>query len=264
MEVVISVVIASILTLTLAILVATQSRFFLRADDEAMAARSVRALFDGMGTDLRGIETGGIISAAGDAVSVRTEEWSAVVCGPAPGGGADLFIYHRVQGPNLQPGWRGVAFSELNVDSVVHRDGFQPRVQTSTQARNRCRATGADPGRVEPRRSFQLATGWSQEVGGTPQRGTVVRLYGRVTYSIRVAASDSTESSIHRNGQEFVTPIASGAAFGYRLADGSVRDSVAAADLDQIRSVRLTGTALGANGRSPGLPFTYETALRGR
>ena len=48
-----------------------------------------------------------------------------------------------------------------------------------------------------------------------------------------------------RNSQELVSPFDSGARFQYVLADGSVVSSVAPAQFDQLRMIRIEATAIG-------------------
>ena len=95
-----------------------------------------------------------------------------------------------------------------------------------------------------------------------PAPGSVARVYGRLTYAIHASDAESATVSIRRNGQEFVSPLESGAAFEYRLSDGAIQARVASGDLSRVREVRLIGAAIGRNGRAAGRRVLYTMSLR--
>ena len=242
-------------------LLGSQSRFHLRNEDAIQASQIARALADGMGAEIRSAGPGDLLLATRDTVSLRVVVLSAVVCDTVSSGSIDLFAYDSIAA-NLQSGWRGTAFSEPYSADWVYADGFTPVSSVSAAAETACRAAGADRANRMPTRWFRRTSGWNGGFGTTPVPGSLARVYGRLTYAIRRSGSEAGTVSIRRNGQEFVSPLELGAAFEYRLSSGAIQAGVAPADLSRVREVRLTGTAIGRNGRAAGRRVVYAMSLR--
>ncbi len=242
-------------------LVASQSRFHLRNEDAIQASQIARALSDGMGAEIRGAGPGDLLLATSDTVSVRVDVLRAVVCGSASGGSLDLFAYDSIAA-NLQAAWRGTALSGPYRATWIYADGFTPASGVSTAAETACRAAGADRANRVSTRWFRRTSGWSGGFAAMPAPGSLARVYGRLTYAIHPSDSEPGRVSIRRNGQEFVSPLESGAAFEYRLSSGAVQARVAPGDLSRVREVRLIGTGIGRNRRTAGRRVVYAMSLR--
>lgn len=242
-------------------LLASQSRFHLRNEDAIQASQIARALSEGMGAEIRGAGPGDLLRATPDTVSVRVDVLKAVVCDTVSGGSIDLFAYDSTAA-NLQSGWRGTALSGPYSAAWVYADGFTPASSVSTAAETACRAAGADRANRLSTRWFRRTSGWSGGFAAMPAPGSLARVYGRLTYAIHSSDAESGTVSIRRNGQEFVSPLESGAAFEYRLSSGAIQARVAPGDLSRVREVRLTGTGVGRNGRAAGRRIVYAMSLR--
>lgn len=242
-------------------MLASQSRFHLRNEDAIQASQIARALSDGMGAEIRSAGPGDLLLATPDTVSIRLDVLKAVVCGAASGGSIDLFAYDSIAA-NLHSGWRGTALSGPYAAAWVYADGFTPASSVSSAAETACRAAGADRANRMSNRWFRRTSGWSGGFAAMPAPGSLARVYGRLTYAIRPSDSEPGTVSIRRNGQEFVSPLQSGTAFEYRLSSGAIQAAVAPGDLSRVREVRLTGTAIGRNGRAAGRRVVYAMSLR--
>lgn len=253
---------ASLLGGLFIVLLTSQSHFHLRNEDAVHASQVVRALADGMGAEIRGASPADLILARPDTVALRFDVLRAVVCDTVGGGAADLFAFDSVPATNLRSTWRGTAVSGPYSPDWVYADGFTPISAVSVAAEATCRAAGADSANQAPSRSFRRVSDWSGGFADTPGRGSRARVYGRLTYAIRPSSSNPGMLSVRRDGEEFLTPLESGAAFEYGLADGTIRTSVTAGDLLRVRQVRFIGTAGGRNGRGKGRELIYVIPLR--
>lgn len=261
-EMLVALAVASLVGGVLIGILASQSRFHLRNEDAVHASQIARALADGMGAEIRGASPADLLLATPDTLSLRVDVLRAVVCDTADGGAADLFAFDSVAATNLRSSWRGTAVSGPYSADWVYADGFTPTPIVSAAAEAACRATGADPADQMPAKWFRRASGWGGGFATAPEPGSLARVYGRLTYAIRSSTSDPGAISVRRNGQEFVAPLEAGAAFEYRLSDGTVRRSVAAGDLPRVRQVRFIGRALGRNGRGAGRQVVYVMPFR--
>lgn len=261
-ELLVALTVASILGALLLALLWSQSRFHLRNEDGLQAAQTARALFDGMGAEIRGVGPGDLMLAAPDTVSIRVAVLRAVVCDSVGPGAADLFVYDSVPATNLRSPWRGTAYSEPYSGIFRYGDGFTPAAVVSAPAEVSCRAAGADRAGLADPRSFRRTSGWTGPFGATPRRGSLASIYGRVTWAIRASSTPPGTVSVRRNGQEFATRLAPGAGFEYAMADGTIRANVGAADLARVRAVRLLATALGRNGLADGRRIVYAMPFR--
>lgn len=259
---------ASLLAGTLLALIWSQSRFHLRNEDGLQTARTSRALLDGMGAEIRAAGPGDLIRAAPDTVSIRLAILKGVVCDSLGSGGADVFVYDSVRATNLRSSWRGTAWARPYAAGPSgnagfrYADGFKPTSATSAVAATTCRAAGADSANQVSAKWFRRTSGWSGAFQTTPGPGSIMTVYGRVTYAIRSSTAHSGTVSIRRNGQEFATFLTPSAAFEYVLADGTVRSQVADSVLARVREVRLQATAMGRNRLGAQRPFVYAMPFR--
>lgn len=241
-------------------LLGSQSAFHLRNEDAIQALQITRALSDGPGAEIRGAGPGDLLLATPDTVSIRVDVLRAVVCDTASGS-IDLFVYDSIAA-NPHPGWRGTAISGPYSATWIYADGFTPVSSVSAAAETGCRAAGADRANRMPTRWFRRTSGWSGGLAARLVPGSLARLYGRLTYAIHRSDSEPGTVSIRRNGQTFVSPLEPGTAFEYRLSGGATQARVAPGDLSRVREVRLTGTAIGRNGRATGRRVVYALSLR--
>ena len=261
-EMLVALVGASLLGGVLIALLWSQSRFHLRNEDGLQAAQTMRALFDGMGAEIRAAGPGDLVRATPDTVSVRLPVLRAVVCDSVGPGRADIFVYDSVRATNLRSSWRGTAWLRPYGAGTRYADGFTPTSVRSAAARAACRAAGADRAGAATAKWFRRASGWGSGFGATPGRGSLAWIYGRVTYAIRASTTQSGTASLRRNGQEFAASLTSAAAFAYVLDDGTVQARVAASDLARVREVRLVATVRGRNRVEDLREITYAMSFR--
>lgn len=252
---------AGILITTLGSLVVSQSRFQMRNDDAVHAEQTARALFDGMVGELRGAAPSDLLLATPDSVALRFDVLRAVVCEVSGVDAADLFVYDSVAAPNVPSSFRGVAVSGPYEPTFAYADGYRPGSSVSGATEAVCRTNGADLGGTAPTASFRRTNGWSAVFGAVPERGSVVRVYGSLTYSLSKAIRPG-ELAVRRNGQEFATPLASGARFEFGMVDGSTVSRVATSSLKDVRDVRLVASTVGRNRTGAGRSLVFEAALR--
>ncbi|MDE2663179.1 MAG: prepilin-type N-terminal cleavage/methylation domain-containing protein [Gemmatimonadota bacterium] len=259
-EMLVALTAAGLLIALLIGLLGSQSAFHLRNEDTIQASQITRALSDGPGAEIRGAGPGDLLVATHDTVSIRVDMLRAVVC-RSGSGSIDLFVYDSIAA-NPQPRWRGTAFSGPYSATWAYADGLTLVSGVSAAAETACRAAGADRANRMPTRWFRRAGGWGRGLAPMPVPGSLARVYGRVTYAIHPSDSEPRTVSIRRNGQEFASPLEPGAAFEYRLSSGAIQADVAPGDLPRVREVRLTGTAIGRNGRAVGRQVVYAISLR--
>lgn len=255
-EVLITVVVASILGGALMSLVIGQQRFYARSDNEVLAQQNIRAAVDLMAAELRMAAPGDIMLAATDSVTIRFDLLRGVVCAGGSGS-TNIFAYDSVGTANLTSGIVGTAFSGPYDSAFVYDDGFTGTVSGSHSAsRTVCQTNGAPMS--EPLSAFRLVSGWTT----TPPRGSLVRWYGTLTYAFAPSATDAGSQAIWRNGQELVTPFEAGARFWYVMQDGSVQGSVSGGSLTDIREIRIAATATGQGPFQARRPVVYDVPLR--
>ena len=261
-EVLVALAGASLLGGAVAGLLTSQTRFHAQNDDAVLAEETVRALFDGMVAELRGVGAGDLLLATPDSVAVRFDVLRAVVCDTLPGGVAYLFVYDSIAAPNVPRGFRGTAYSGPYDAPFVYADGFTPTSTSTGAAEATCRANGADPLRIAPGSSFRRTSGWGAAFGVTPPRGSVARIYGTLTYSLVGSSSRSGALAVRRNGQEFATPLGPVSRFEYEMSDGTTQGRVGTGNLIDVRQVRLVARAIGRSPIGAGRQLVYEATLR--
>lgn len=255
-EVLITVVVAGVLSAALMSLVNGQQRFYSRSDNQVLAQQNIRTAVDLMAAELRMASPEDIVTATSDRVAVRFDLVRGVVCGGGSGS-THVYAYDSIGNANLTGGIVGTAYSGPYDSAFVYADGFTGTVTGSDPASETlCKANGAPT--TAPRSAFRLVSGWAT----TPPRGSLVRWYGTLTYAFAASATDAGARAIRRNGQELVTPFETGARFWYVMSDGSVQGSVSAGSLTDIREIRIAATATGRGPFQARRPVVHDVPLR--
>ncbi len=241
-EVLIAITVATVLGAGILTLVLGQNRFYGHNDDAIYAEQSLRAAMDLMASELRMASPDDILAAEPDSVSVRFDLMRAVVCA-VNAGEVDLFVYDSVSNANLPAGFRGTAVSDPYSEDFLYDNAFDASGAQSGGAQTSCGNRGAPTG--EPLRNYRRVDGWPSTLAAATDTGSVVRVYGRLTY--RFDDSDFVDSglAVWRNTQELVSPFDEDAAFQYVMADGSVQSAVSPADFEDVRIIRIDVTAMG-------------------
>lgn len=243
-EVLITIVVAGVLGAALMGLVLGQQRFYGHSDDTIVAQQNLRAAMDLMATELRMASPTDIMVAQSDSVVVRFDILRAVVCSVTGANQAAVLVYDSVASANLPAGFRGTAYSGAYDSAFVYGNGFTPTSNATGTARTICTNNGAPS--TYPNSAYRSTSGWSSQFGTVPDRGSLVRWYGRLAYSFSPSTSNNGDA-LWRNAQELVTPFESGARFTYLMANGSVQTNVGAGQLANIRQIRVVATATGDN-----------------
>lgn len=241
-EYLVATVLATIIGGAVLSLILSQNRFYARHAEYLRARQLVRATGDLVAGELRMAGPGDLLAADADSVSVRFDVSRGVVCGATPAlDEATVFVFDSVTNANLPGGTLGYAVSAPSDSGFVYDDGWAPAVDLSAAAKTTCIDRGA---RDHPESwRYRILTGWSSSaLGGTPEPGSLLRKYGRLTYRFD-PSSFGSGTALWRNDQELVAPFESGAAFSYVLAGGDTVSSPGS--LADVRAVRLTATAVG-------------------
>ncbi|MFQ5890055.1 MAG: PilW family protein [Gemmatimonadota bacterium] len=262
-EMLIAIVITGVLGAAVMSLLLSQNRFYGKNDDVIYAQQSLRAAVDLMSAELRMASPGDLLAATPDSVSFRFDVLRAVVCDSTGADEATLFVYDSVSNANLVTGFSGTAYSGPYDSAFVYADGWTG-VVGSTGATPKATCTGLGAPATSADVYYRTVTGWQGNFAqGVPDRGSLVREYGRLTY--RFASSGfGTGQALWRGSQELVSPFQNGAAFSYVMADSTVQSTVAVAAFPNVRSVRVTAVALGdqANRFNVQRSIQYDIPLR--
>jgi prepilin-type N-terminal cleavage/methylation domain-containing protein len=261
-EVVTVLVISAVLGGALTSLVVSQQRFYSRSDDLVLAQQSLRSSVDLMASELRMAGPGDVLLATPDSVAVRFDLLRAVVCDTLGGDDVGLFVYDSVTNANVPSRFRGTAWSSPWADGFAYADGVTPSWAADATVESTCLANGARPQGTPAPDRFRRASGWTAGFGQTPERGSIVRWYGRLSYRLGRSTSVGGADALWRNGQELVAPFERGGAFEYVLADGTVVGSVGTTSLPEIRAIRIAVTATGRGPFGARRPVTYDIPLR--
>jgi hypothetical protein len=172
---------------------------------------------------------------------------------------AVVFVYDSVAAANLPAGFRGVAISPPADSTWAFADGAALVVlDTGSGPRAICAGAGA-PAAAPDNRYRRLAGFGSAFRAGAPPRGTLLRFYGRLTFSFTIGRG---LSSLRRNSQELATPFG-GTAFSYHLSDGSVDSAPATGRLSDVVEVLVSGTTFGISTVTPhASSFSHRITLR--
>ena len=243
-EALIALVISGVLASALLSLLIGQSRFYERTDDQIYAEQSLRASMDLVATELRMGSPADLISAEADSVRIRFDLIRAIVCDTTAADAVTAFAFDRITDANVTGGAIGTAMSGPYEEPFTYADGWLPtESSTGSVPKASCVATGAPSGL--PDVSYAVLTGWSSGIGSRPDPGSVVRLYGTLTYRFAPSTFFATRTALWRGSQELIGPFDTGAGFSYVMADGTVQSSVSSSDFDDVRAIRISATALG-------------------
>lgn len=201
-----------------------------------------------------------ILAAEADSVSVAFDLVRAVVC-EVDAGDVDIFVYDSVSNANLPAGFRGTAVSDPYEVDFVYQPGYDGSGAASGAAQTNCEDRGSPVG--EPGRVYRRATSWPAALAAATDTGSVVRVYGRLTYRFDDSGFGSG-LAVWRNAQELVSPFDEGAMFQYVMTDGTVRNAVASADFADVRMIRIdvTATGDGANRYDVEREIQFDVPLR--
>ncbi len=258
-ELLIAVTVATVLGAALISLIRSQSEYYGRQEDAVVAQQNIRAVYDLMGTEIRPVSGADLLLAGPDSFAVRSDVSRAVVCDSVGPDEAVVFVYDSVLAANLPPSFRGVAISRPSDSTWAFADGAALTVlETGSRPRAICAGAGAPTGAPDDRYR-RLARFLSAFPAGAPPRGTLLRVYGRLTFSF---VNGPARSSLRRNSQELATPFGR-ARFGYRLSDGSLHVSPPQMRLFEVAEVLVSGTTFGTATTSPhAWSFSHRIALR--
>lgn len=262
-EVLIAITVATVLGAGILALVLGQNRFYAENDDSIYAEQSLRAALDLMGAELRMASPSDLLAAEAESVSVRFDLVRAVVCAAAASD-VDVFVYDSVTNANLPAGFRGTAVSGPYDNFFVYADGFDGTGSQSGAAEVSCEAAGSPlTPEDEPASRYRRVGSWTTGFAALPEVGSVARVYGRLTYRFD-ASGFGAGQAVWRNTQELVSPFESGARFQYVMNDSSVQNTVAPAEFDDVRMIRLdmTATGDGVNRYDVERDIEYDVPLR--
>lgn len=244
-EAIIGLVVGGLLASATLALVLGQSRYYERMGDQIWAEQTSRATSGLMVSELRQATARDLLAAESDSVSVRYDFGRAIACDSTGVDEATLLAYDSVAAWGLAADFRGTACLDPSTGHVEYADGFVPTaIETGEEPRAACTANGAPGTGVDS--DYTTAVGWSAAfAGGVPDRGSLVRFYGRLTYRFAPSSFFEARTALWRGTQELTGPFADGAALRYVMADGSVRDRVDAPDFREVRAVRVRVTSVG-------------------
>lgn len=243
-EALIALTISGIVATALVSLLIGQSRFYERTDDQLNAEQVAQATFDLLSTEIRMAGATDLLAAEADSLAFRYDVLQAVVCDQTPGDAAAIYVYDRVTNAGLTGSFVGIGVSDPYAVTFDYADGWNPTPDASGSGPKSVCTSAGFPGTGASADYLELS-GWTSHFSSTPTRGSMVRGYGRASYTIKPSTFFSSRWSVWRGTQELVGPFESGAAFAYVMADGSVQSSVTSSDFDDVVAVRLTATAIG-------------------
>lgn len=262
-EALITLVISGVLATALISLLLGQSRFYERTDAQIYAEQSLRGSMDLVSTELRMGSGADLIAAEPDSVALRYDLVRAVVCDSTGSDAVAAFALDRITDANLAAGFSGTAVSDPYQEPFQFADGWLP-TESSTGAtpKSTCVAVGAPSGL--PDDDYVVLTGWTSQYGAKPDPGSVIRVYGRLTYRFAPSTFFATRTALWRGSQELIGPLENEASFSYVMEDGSVLSSVSGTDLEDVVAVRLTATALGdgPNRYDVARPMEFDVPFR--
>ncbi len=263
-EALVALVVGGLVISAALVLVLGQNRYHYRMEDQIWAEQTLRATVDLMASELNMASGRDLISAEAESVSVRFDSRRAVVCDSTGIDEVALADYDSVSAWGLATGFTGTALSEPTFSAIEYADGFQPTTTSSGSApKSICTGHGA-PATLSGA-SYWTAVGWRGAFrGALPERGTLIRVYGRLTYRFAPSTFFPSLDALWRGAQEMTGPFDDGAAFSYVMDDGSERSRVEDADLGQVRAVRITSRAVGQAGPPPGTSrgLRFDVRLR--
>lgn len=244
-EALVALTISGIIASALISLLTAQTRFYSRQDDQRVAELTAGATFELFSAEVRGTGASSLLAAEADSVTVRYDLLRGILCDVSVAGDASLFVYDRKTTANLTSSFVGVAASSPYAEDFEYADSWNPTpTATGAVPKAQCVATGT-PSTGALSDYLEIA-GWDAKFSA-PQRqeGTLVRVYGKLTYKIAPSSFFGTRSALWRGTQELIGPFENGAILSYVMDDGTVRSSVALADFDDVAAIRVTATSVG-------------------
>ncbi len=240
-EMLIALVVAGVLAGGVVSLLMRQNSFYGKNDDTIYAEQTVRGTAELMASELRMAAPQDIELAKADSVQVRFDVVRGVVCGNNSGT-VYMYVYDEPTGVNL-PSGRGTAMSNPDTAGFVYNDNFDGSGSASGTALTACTTANGGVAQSADASRFR-AINWGSSLP-TPDVGAVVRVYGTLTYSF-ASSSFSSGTALWRNDQELVAPFDAGAQFEYVEQDGSVHGTVTGSSLKDVRSIRVSASAVGS------------------
>lgn len=239
-EMLVAIVLTAILGAGVVSLLLGQNRFYETNEQTLFADESRRGAGEIVASELRMLSTADLYKTDSDEIRARFDLRRMVVCEvDALTGTVYLFVYDD-PGISLPSGETGTAFSSPYAADFVYADGWTPTLN-ATGAQTTCVANGAPAG-LDPAR--YRVEGWGSHPSGLPRKGSVVRVYGDLSYTFQPATTGDGRA-LWRNGQELVAPFEAGAGFAYVMDNGSKEISVPNSNHANISYVRLEATAVG-------------------
>lgn len=264
-ELLISLAVGGLVITGILSLVFGQNRFYERSDDAMHAQRNVRTAAELMSSELRMASPEDLIVAIADSVAVRFDIIRAMACDSTGADEATAFAYDSVTTSLVGGGgFFGTAYTNPYDSAWAYADGWFPTTgSTGAVPRATCTAAGAPATGTD--NTYATLTGWAGNfTDGVPDAGSLLRFYTRLSYVFKPAVNFGTGTALWRGSAELIAPFASGAAFSYVMANGSVLSSVASGNLPNVRAIRVTATAEGDGANRDGVDrdLQFDIPLR--
>lgn len=244
-EVLVAIILTAILGAGVVSLLMGQSRFYETNEQTLFADESRRGAGEIVASELRMLATSDLYKTDSDEIRARFDLRRMVVCKvDATLSLVWLFVYDET-GISLPSGATGTAHSSPYSADFVYADGWTAGLNgtgagTSTIV-DTCNTNGAPS--VSDSTRYRLVD-WSGHPVGLPDKGSVVRVYGDLSYIFQPSSSGDG-LALWRNGQELAAPFANGAGFVYLMDNGSKEVSVGNSNHKNIRRVGVDATATG-------------------
>ncbi len=242
-EVLIVIVIMGVVGTAMIALMRQMGSFYRHNDDAVYATQTIRASTEFMASELRMATPTDLLFATPDSVGIRFDIVRGVVCDSTDTDEATLYVYERVLNASVTGSLVGIAFTGPYDSAWVYADSWNPS-PTSSGAGPKATCTGLGAPSTFADSDYMTIGGWVARFADVPDRGSLVRGYASVTYRVAPSAIESGDA-LWRDAQELVSPLSSGAAFSYLMADASVLSTVPGGSLADVRAIRLAAQAVG-------------------
>lgn len=263
-EALIALTISGIIATALISLLLAQSRFYQRTDDQMAAEQAAQATFDLVSAEIRMASAGDLMEAEADSVTSRFDLLQAIVCDATGSDEVAMHVFERTTNAGLTSSFVGMAVSDPFETAFEYEDSWNPTPSaTGSGPRADCVAAGGSG--AGPDSDYVRISGWtSRFTGGVPQRGALIRAYGKVTYKFEASSFFPDRWALWRGTQELVGPFEAGATFSYVMNDASVQSSVSPSDFGDVAAVRLTANAVGegTNRYAVERPIEFDVPFR--
>lgn len=264
-ELLVTLVVVGIIGAGVVGLMVEQNRFYGASEDRSFADVSRRGVVDLVSSELRMLSTADLYVAENDSLQARFDLTQGVVCAVDGATGVVTLVLHHRPNAALASGRTGTAYSSPYEAGFTYADGWTSTLLSEggtlgTGPKATCVDNGAPDGLEDEQ---YRSESWTGAPGGLPPVGSVVRVYGDLSYSFR-ASDQGTGLALWRDGQEIVAPFGDGAGFVYIMDDGSEQSSVSSSDLDEIRRIRVSADAIGdgANRHDVAQDLELDISLR--